>query len=140
MNEDAQYLRILSVGHYVLGGLVALFSLFSLFYLYLGVAMMQGTLEPGSSSVPPASMGIFFVAFSLVFLALGLAYAACLVIAGQAIEARRRFVFCLVVAGIACALAPFGTVLGVFTILVLMRPSVKAMFDANGTGAAGPAA
>jgi hypothetical protein len=28
-----------------------------------------------------------------------------------------------------CIFIPFGTVLGAFTILVLMRPSVKEMFD-----------
>ena len=34
-----------------------------------------------------------------------------------------------------CLFMPFGTVLGVFTIIVLMRPSVKPLFDQ----AAGPA-
>jgi len=32
------------------------------------------------------------------------------------------------VAGAACLMMPFGTVLGVFTIIVLMRESVKEMF------------
>ena len=31
-------------------------------------------------------------------------------------------------AGIECMFTPFGTVLGVFTIIVLMRPEVKTMF------------
>jgi hypothetical protein len=33
------------------------------------------------------------------------------------------------VAALCCAFFPFGTVLGVFTILVLVRPSVKALFE-----------
>jgi hypothetical protein len=39
-------------------------------------------------------------------------------------------------AAIACMLMPFGTVLGVFTIIVLMRPSVKELFAAAGSFAA----
>ena len=39
--------------------------------------------------------------------------------------------YCLVMAGIECLFMPFGTVLGVFTIIVLMRESVKEMFKVN---------
>jgi hypothetical protein len=34
-------------------------------------------------------------------------------------------------AGVECLFMPFGTVLGVFTIIVLMRESVKQVFAAN---------
>jgi hypothetical protein len=37
--------------------------------------------------------------------------------------------FCLVMASITCMFMPFGTVLGVFTLIVLMRPSVKPLFE-----------
>jgi hypothetical protein len=33
-------------------------------------------------------------------------------------------------AAIACMFMPFGTILGVFSIIVLVRPSVKSLFDA----------
>jgi len=36
--------------------------------------------------------------------------------------------FCLVMAGVECIFTPFGTVLGVLTIIVLVRPSVKELF------------
>jgi hypothetical protein len=32
-------------------------------------------------------------------------------------------------AGIECVFMPFGTVLGVFTLVVLTRPSVKPLFE-----------
>jgi hypothetical protein len=35
----------------------------------------------------------------------------------------------LVGAALACTLMPFGTVLGVFTIIVLSRPSVRVLFS-----------
>ena len=44
---------------------------------------------------------------------------------------RRRYLYCLILAGVMAATCmPFGTVLGVFTIIVLMRPSVKQAFGA----------
>jgi len=39
--------------------------------------------------------------------------------------------FCLVVSGIECILTPLGTVLSVFTIIVLMRESLKRLFTAD---------
>ena len=132
MKENEQYLRILSLGHYVLAGVVGLFSLIWLLYVYFGQAMMSGQFE--GEPAPPA-VGIFMTAFGVAMLVLGAGFAVALIVAGQMLEARRRFTYCLVIAGIACALAPFGTVLGVFTILVLMRPEVKALFEANDGGA-----
>jgi hypothetical protein len=51
------------------------------------------------------------------------------VAAGYFLSLRKYYTFCLVMAGIECLFMPVGTVLGVFTIIVLMRPTVKAMFE-----------
>jgi hypothetical protein len=40
-------------------------------------------------------------------------------------------VFCLVVAGVSCLFMPFGTILGVLSLIVLNRPSVKLLFSAQ---------
>jgi hypothetical protein len=40
-----------------------------------------------------------------------------------------------VIAAISCLLVPLGTVLGIFTILVLVRPSVKERFGVAPAGA-----
>jgi MFS family permease len=73
-------------------------------------------------------MGWFFILFSLAWILLGLAYAACIAIAGRCLSRRRNRAFCFVMAGISCGFFPFGTVLGVFTLLVLSRESVRALF------------
>jgi disulfide bond formation protein DsbB len=49
--------------------------------------------------------------------------------AGRCLAQRRRYLLCMVVAGIACIFMPFGTALGVFTLVVLSRPAVKAAFE-----------
>jgi hypothetical protein len=65
------------------------------------------------------------------FILAGWSLAICLLIAGSYLTSRKHYTFCLVIAAISCMLMPFGTVLGVFTIIVLMRPSVKEMFEAD---------
>jgi hypothetical protein len=55
--------------------------------------------------------------------------AALMVVAGRFLAGRRRRDFCIVIAALACAITPFGTVLGVFTLVVPMRPSVQAMLE-----------
>ena len=44
------------------------------------------------------------------------------------LQQRRRPTLCLVVAGLECMMFPFGSVLGVFTIIILLRPCVRQLF------------
>lgn len=44
------------------------------------------------------------------------------------LKRRKRWLLCMVVAAIECLSIPVGTVLGFFTIVVLLRDSVKKMF------------
>ena len=48
---------------------------------------------------------------------------------GLAESRRKHYTFCFVMACVECLSVPFGTVLGVFTILVLNRASVKELFN-----------
>lgn len=65
---------------------------------------------------------------AVVFITLGLVFAAFVFTAGRFLARHRRYSFCLTMAGAECIFVPFGTVLGVFTIIVLMRESVKQLF------------
>lgn len=51
-------------------------------------------------------------------------------LSGVFIGRKRYREFSLVVAFINCVHIPFGTVLGVFTIIVLLRPSVREVYEA----------
>ena len=51
------------------------------------------------------------------------------ILAGRFLARRTHYMYCLIVAGIECLFTPFGTVLGVFTIVVLVQPAVKAIFQ-----------
>jgi hypothetical protein len=127
MNQDEQYLKLLSVFHYVVGGLVAFFACIPFIHLVLGIAMLVGAFQDG----PPSVVGLIFVLMAVLFITAGWTLAICIVIAGRCLAKRKHYMFCLVIAAISCTFMPFGTVLGVFTIIVLMRPSVKELFTAN---------
>ena len=126
--EDLEHLRLLSIFHYVVAGLIALFSLFPLIHLVLGIGMLTGGFAGGPDEGEARMVGAFFVVFAGCWILFGLACAAAVAMAGVYLKQHRKYLYCLVVAGVSCMFMPFGTVLGVFTILVLMRDSVKRLF------------
>lgn len=129
MDQDSEQLRLLSIFHYVVGGLMALFACVPVIHLGVGLFMIFAAPNHRHSEGPaPAFVGIMFVLIAAIFIILGWALAILTFWAGRSLSQRRRYTFCFVVACILCAFAPFGTVLGVFTIIVLMRPSVKKLF------------
>jgi hypothetical protein len=140
MNRDKEHLQLLAIFHYVVAGLAALFSFFSLLYTTVGAififAARHGTAKPGED-LPPEFLGwIFAVLGSLLFL-IGIAMAICILIAGRSLALRKRYSFVLVMACIECLFIPFGTILGVFTIVVLSRESVRGLFSTTATPAPG---
>jgi hypothetical protein len=140
MNQDREHLRLLAIFHYVVSGLAALFSFFPLLYTTIGTififAARHGTAKPGED-LPPEFLGwIFAVLGSLLFL-MGIAMAICILIAGRSLALRKRYSFALVMACIECVFIPFGTILGVFTIVVLSRESVRGLFSTATVQAAG---
>jgi len=60
---------------------------------------------------------------------LGAVFALVLAFAGRSLSRRKRYWFTFVVACIECVFIPLGTILGVFTIIVLSRESVKTLFS-----------
>ncbi len=134
MNQDAEHLRLLSIFHYVVAGLVALFACFPVCHVVFGLvtAFSPNVLEHIPEAQPEGLriIGLFFAIVASVFILFGWAMAFCIFLAGRYLHQCRHYTFCLVMAGIMCMFIPFGTVLGVFTIIVLMRPSVKEMFAA----------
>src|SRR4029077_18158881 len=83
---------------------------------------------PKNGEPPPAFVGYIFMAFGAGFFLLGQTFAVCIFAAGRCIDSHTRYWFVFVMACFECAFFPFGTVLGVFTIVVLSRPAVKQLF------------
>ena len=129
MTQDADQLYLLSIFHYIVGGLTVLLSLFPLIHLAIGLMIIYSPQTFGNGRVgPPAFFGWFFVIFATVCICFGLSLAGCMLATGHFIAQRKNYTFCFVIACIECILMPFGTILGIFSILVLSRESVKQLF------------
>lgn len=124
--RDDEHLRLLAIFHYVLAAFTALFALLPTLHLLMGIGMLSGHLSPGDSDA--RFVGGILVGIALVFILGGLGMAALLAWTGRKLSKRRHHLACLIVAGLCCAIAPFGTVLGVCSLIVLLRPAVKARF------------
>lgn len=132
MNEQEQHLGYLKIGYYVLGGIIAVFALFPLFHVVIGIAAVTGTLgtkSVGNSFSP--MFGWLFIIMGSVFILLGEAMAILSFLCGNFIEKRKYYLFVFIFGCIQCALFPFGTALGVFTIITLTKAEVKVLFENN---------
>jgi hypothetical protein len=138
VDNDRDQLRLLSTFHYIVAALAGCFACFPCIHLFIGIMMLTNpAFFDGKGGQNPAPeglstfLGLMFTIIPLIIIVAGWAFAICLVIAGNNLRRQTRYTFCLVVAAICCTFMPFGTVLGVFTIIVLSRASVKALFHAQ---------
>ncbi len=129
MTQDEQYLDLLAIFHYVVGGVMALFSCFPFIHIAVGVAMLSGAF--GGNNSPPRAFGWIFILFPAMFILIGWALSVSIIMAGRRLKSRTSHTFCLVVAGLECIMFPFGTVLGIFTLVVLVKDSVKELFSSG---------
>ena len=115
-----------------------MFACMPFMHVIMGLLMVTGNFFEGRPGFGPTPfMGWMLVIMGTVFILLGWSLAVCILIAGRKLKRRKNRLFCMVVAGIECAFTPFGTVLGVFTLVILSKDSVKEIFVQPGTGAEG---
>lgn len=128
-SQDEEHLKLLSIFHYVLAGVTGLCALFPLIHLAMGLFLIfAGDDMSKSGDAPPAFVGWLFVGIAVVLIVAGLSLAALMLMTGRKIAQRKGYTFCQVMAGMECLFMPFGTILGVFTLIVLSRDSVKRLF------------
>ena len=127
---DADHLKLLSIFHFVgaglaLLGLLFLFAHFTIMRtVFTHPQFLQPTHQP-ASPMPPAEIIGFLKWF---YLAAGLwmiASAVLNLLSGLYLRAGKHRTFSIVVAGLNCIHMPLGTPLGIFTIMVLLRDSVR---------------
>jgi hypothetical protein len=103
---------------------------FGLIHVALGVSMLVNPASFSSGQAPPpAFVGWLFVLIGGGVVLLGWTIGALTIYSGVCMRRRRRHTFSVVMAAINCLSFPFGTALGVFTLIVLFRASVKAEYE-----------
>ena len=129
--RDEEHLKLLSIFHYVLAGILGFFGCIPFIHVGVGLFMLTSpaSFQSGGGPPPPAFMGWMLLIMGSVLIAGAWTLAILLIVAGRKLRRRSHRTFCLVVAGMSCLFMPMGTVLGVFTIIVLVRPTTKALFE-----------
>lgn len=132
--SDTDHLRLLSIFHYVVAAIAALFSCMFLIHILVGLSFLASpaTFADQAQDLPPPFFGWLFLGVGSFALLSGWSVAFCIFLAGRFIAQRKHHLFCLIIAGLSCMFFPFGTALGIFTLIVLLRPSVKAAFQKKG--------
>jgi hypothetical protein len=130
--KDNDQIKLLAVFHFVLSGLALLgmaflcLHYFMMHYFFAHPEMWKGNGVNG----PPKE---FFEVFIWFYFVMGFLFAlACAanILSGVFLRQRKHRMFSLVVAGLDCLQIPFGTALGVFTFIVLLRESVRQSYAA----------
>ncbi len=129
MNQDEQNLNLLAIFHYIFGGLTVIFACIPIIHIVVGILMLNGKLE---GEQPPQFFAWFFILFPAMFVLAGWAISISIIVAGRKLKKRTSRTFCLVVAALECFFMPFGTVLGVLTLVVLTKESVRELFVDTG--------
>jgi hypothetical protein len=130
-DKDNHYLRMLAIGHYVHAAFVALFSLFSGIYIAMGILMLTGVMKDEHGQAPPPAVGWIMILLAVILAAVILTVAGLILLTGRSLKARKRYTFCFVMACVQLLFQPLGILVGIFTILVLLRDGVKAQFQAG---------
>jgi hypothetical protein len=128
---DQNDLKTLSICHYVYAGILAFTGV-----IPIGVALFAlGVFSAIEPSHPPALKGIVggvLLIFWGVLTLLLWVKAAFVAYSGTCLRQGKHRTLSQVVACLCCLNMPFGTLLGVFTLVVLGRPSVRAGYEAPG--------
>ena len=126
--KDEEHLRLLVIFYYVMAGVTALFSLFPVLHVAMGIALVTGAFPSSGGAPPPDFMGWFFIGIGGSIILIGETLAVLTFLAGRGLAQRSSRVLALVVAGIHCLNMPLGTLFGVFAFVTLLRESVAARF------------
>lgn len=127
--EQKNNMELISTFHYVWGGLKLFAALFVLIYVFFGLGLIFGGVETGDPGMQIG--GIFMLLFGIVLTLIIVALGIMSILCGKYLRERRNRMFCLVMSGLACANAPIGTMLGIFTILEIEKPEIKKEFEEN---------
>jgi hypothetical protein len=128
-SKDESDLNTLSILHYCWTGLlgcgsVGMVGYFLMFAAFFAEASSGPHGHPHDQEVVAGIMGAMGILMGLLMIPLFV----CHLLAAAGLRKRTRYTLALVMSGMACLSVPLGTGLGIWTILVLQRPSVKALF------------
>lgn len=126
---DTEHLRLLAIFHYVLGGFTIATSSLFLIHFFMGMTMVLagfGDAETGTRTV-----GVIFATIAATAILGGWTIGGLNIYAGRCLRKCKNRTFALVMSGLNCLQIPWGLILGILTIRVLLRDNVRESFEAS---------
>ncbi len=132
---DKNRLSLLAVFHFIGAGLAGLGICYLIFHYWLVHTMLTNPQSLGVDparfpppQIPPARILAITQLICIVFGTWFIVSLIGNVLSGVWLRARKARMFSIAVGALNCLWLPLGTVLGVWTILVLIRPSVRKLY------------
>lgn len=122
-------LKVLSILHYVYGALVCVMGMAMLSLVGLGAFLASDVVAQNAEEPPPEWLGAFLGAFGMALFIIILLWGLFIVLSGRWIARRRNRTASIVVAALCLLSFPFGTALGIFTLVVLLNDEVRQAYD-----------
>ena len=132
MEEDIRYLNLLAIFHLIVAGMVGLLSCLPLVDLFIGIPMLKDVpyaLSQNEFFSQTTLAPLIFILLPSGITVIGWMFAIAIALNGYYLRTRKWVDYCMVVSGIETIFMPFGTVLGVFTMILLTKPTIKNRFD-----------
>jgi hypothetical protein len=126
LEQKQNYLDVLAVFHYVYGGFSLLVTLMALGFM--GIAF--GASSEWGRNWDATAGCVLMVVFVFILVVAG-GVSVLNLLTGRALQTRRGYVLSLVTAGVNCLNVPLGTLLGIFTLVLLSDPTVRPLFDGH---------
>ena len=131
----SESLNLLAAAHYVLAVVTALLMPVGLYLAWVGWDLLHPARgehwlpRPGQELLDPLRWGAVFFMLGGVLATLSLLHAGVLVYIGRMLARRRRRRLCLAFSIFDLTYVPLGTALGVLTLVALLKPQARQMFE-----------
>ena len=106
-----------------------LFSLIGFVYVAIGILMATGAMDSTNGEPPPPELGWVFGGVGIVFVVVFLTIGIMTIRTGINMSRRKRRTFCIVIDSILCMMVPFGTIVGIFGLVLLTKTEIAEEFE-----------
>lgn len=127
-NSDSDLWKIVSVFHFAVGGFQILLSSIGVIYMSFGYLIATGAIDSAKSQPPPEAIGWIFSGVGFVFTVILLTLGVLVIRTGMNMLKKRSRTFCMVIDAMLCLMIPFGTIVGIFGLVLLMKPETEELF------------
>jgi hypothetical protein len=133
---DEEHLRLLSLAHLISGWVtIAFSSLFIFHFIFMLVAALNPEIFPappnGKSPATPDKIFVIFAFAFGFFILMGISFGVAQIVSSKFIKSKKNRVFSYVVGVLNLAFVPYGTVLGICSLNVLGRESIKQSYQSS---------